>query len=68
MSEVGEAAAFSRKYLKSNSDISSDAAPLSNGGYLRQRRLTYCFRRAGGGGVEEGACRRGRGPTLGKRN
>lgn len=48
MSETGEAAAFSRKYLKSNGGISSDAAPLSNGGFLRQRRLTHCFRRTGG--------------------
>lgn len=59
MSETGEAAAFSRKYLKSNGDISLDAAPLSNGGFLRQSSdILFQEYRGGGGGV--GGSRRGR--------
>lgn len=59
MSGSGGRLAFSRKYLKSKSDTSSDASPQRSGGVLCQRRLTYCFRRTWvGGGV--GERRRGR--------
>lgn len=58
MSGSGGRLAFSRKYLKSKSDTSSDASPQRSGGVLCQHRLTYCFRRTGRGGG--GKRRRGR--------